>query len=1073
MPACVALCVACLAGTVGALHAQAGAFSPSARPPDTQAVRSSPPPGGGGRIGVVVYARAQPGLELFGDGRSSISAGFDRAAPGGAPGAELAGDVERTRQMQIARLREAAIRRSRPSLARLQALIRRHDGRVLGSQPAPGAVFAQIPAIAYRTLTASPLVQAVAVDEPRVYHGVAEASGAAAWHAAGCTGAGAGDGSCPGTSAPAASTGPTDSAGGGTGGPDFGVDDQGINNHHDAFTGGPTPALGRSPSVVGPAGAPATNGSLHANTIAAIVAVKDPAHLGAAYGIDKVLDPVAPCVWEAGWLLGLVSPATSPSCSNPIPGTVDLPESINKSYGIPSQGGMDDGNYAAETDTEVNQYGIAVSASAGNGGPYAPLSGTLRGTIEQYRAEHPCVAFNAICVGSVSGNALTSPSDDTVEGYSSRGPSVGGRKKPDLVARNGGAWGCPDGGAETVNDSLWKSGSICGEGTSYSAPFASAGALLLAGVGVSSPMAQKAILINSAYPIDSESDADSAPEEYWAPDVGWGEIALDQAFDDRGNYRLGTVGPAPSSNARFFRVDGQSVGDRTTLAWNRRAIVTNPAQMTTLAYTTTDLDLQQLTLAGADDDLDVCGASTTCGVDLSEDTDTGPTVVTGGVVTRWPAADSSNDTVEQVRAKSAGASIVKVRATSTIDGAAEEPFAIASSSPLVPLSTPAINANAPLPAPAFATPVGQQVTVSASFTNESAGTDLVSGLDLHNGEVTINLPPGVTLVSGIATQSVGTIATGATKNASWTVTTNASDAHSITYTATGERFGETFATTSAPATLTADSDPPVVGLAAPSGWQPQRTSNVSWNATDQLTGVASVSIESSRAGGPWQPVYSGSDASGSAAVTAGEGESVSVRVVATDGIGNDSAPSLATWQADGDPPELDVTAPTRVRYGSDGVVRAAASNVGSPVVATYRTDRMEAFAPLAGDALTFPAMTSPVYVEFRAQDALGRVIQRAVSIDVVPRPTSIRAHTRRRSGTTLLKLAVRPSGGGAFQTNARCRSGQVSRRTQAPAGHATVRLRRGLGRCAVRVRFLPYQRQVLAASSKRLVVRVR
>ena len=46
----------------------------------------------------------------------------------------------------------------------------------------------------------------------------------------------------------------------------------------------------------------------------------------------------------------------------------------------------------------------------------------------------PGIAYNAISVGSVNTNETPSRGDDFVADSSSRGPTIGGRFKPDLVA---------------------------------------------------------------------------------------------------------------------------------------------------------------------------------------------------------------------------------------------------------------------------------------------------------------------------------------------------------------------------------------------------------------------------------------------------------------------------------------------------------------------------------------------------------------------------------------------------------------------------------------------------------------
>lgn len=1069
-----------------------------------------------GRAKVAITLRDQAGIVAWNRDRAQarIAAGFDVARSGAALGRRTATMQERARQAQVRELNRAASNAASHSQARLTRLIERHGGRVTSALPAPSVVYATLPANALVEVRRSRLVQAIEPAGERDYLGVAEISGADTWHSAGCSGAGAADTTCPTTSAPLAQTGPTNGTAG-QGGPDIAVDDQSVNDHHWAFTGGPTPSLGRSPSITTPTCATdtngadpgRTNGSLHGSTIAAVVAMKQPGRRGAAYGVDKILDPAATCVASNMWLLGLTWFGQ--------PGVTDLPEAWNKSYGIdksPATHAADETVYDREADMEASQYGIAQAISAGNDGPYATLSQNgapvrpynnpgISGY--QTRPTHPCVAFNALCVGSVTGSVDNDPSNDVVETFSSRGPTAGGRKKPDIVAHVGSGWGCPNSGYgiyTTDKDTFesgtgWKGYSICGEGTSYSAPFGAGAQLLLSGIGVTSPMVQKAILINSAYPIDSEQDADSAGQEYWTPDAGWGELDLAQAYQDRGKWRLGSVNGAPANNARFFRINGQSVGERTTLTWHRRAIVVS-VPLNTLGYTTTDLDLHQLTLAGADNDKDVCGASTTCGVDLSENSDSGvklvreeaylgsPTAATGlvpvtgatgptGVVTKWDATDTATDTVEQVRATTAGDSLIKVSAATTVDGASTEDFALASTEPLLPLSTPTISAPTPNLSDNL-TPIGQSVTVQASVTNQSSGADLVDGLDLQSAQATINLPAGVSLVSGAATQSVGTLSTGETENASWTVQSTTSGAHAVTFTAQGQRFGTTFATTAQTATLTADSAAPTVAVTAPSGWQGQRTNPVTWDVSDALSQVTSVEVEASIAGNPYQSVYAGTQVQGSALVTAPEGASVAVRVRATDELANQSAYSTANWQVDGDPPTLTLGGPATVYFGDPATFTAAATNVGTPFTTTYRNSwRDDApYAPLAGTSITVASVKGAERVQVRVTDELGRVVAAEKVVQSTPRPTSLTFKPQPKGRLVWLRVRVSPAADGYVATTLKCPGKRRKFNVIVQRGRGNARLRKGLGRCTISGEFRPRLTNQFKRSKKRLRARL-
>lgn len=1048
-----------------------------------------------GRVQVAIYLKDQSALAAWQANRNLAR----RAAGITASGHKRFSGREKVRENALAKLSAGAVATSQPIHLRLARLIARYGGKVTGSFPAPSVVFASLPSKSLPVIERSGFVGAVLPVGERRYLAAAQFTpawyaGADPWHEAGCTGAGAADSACPSTSTPQSITGPINSQDG-HGGPDLDVDDMGINCHHDAFDGGPTPSLGRSPAVERPADAPLDaapgnkgcptnvaddNGSLHGNTIAAIVAVKDPAHLGVAYGIDKLLDPNDSCTRE-GWPFGLPTYQFTVSAwctqGTTYPGAADPAEVVNKSFGYAGFTGQDDLVGTQFSDAEVAQFGVAEAVSVGNGGPDSNLfpglkactSGDDNNPTCQYRAEHPCVGYNVICVGAnhAGSDVVFRTGDDRVEVFSSRGPSVGGRKKPDLVAPNGFST-CPQGGyggvANPTQDALWKGGTICGEGTSYSAPVVAGAQILLASVGITAPAAQKAILINSALPITREDT--NTVQQYWAPDVGWGELNLPVAYAQRGNFRTGSITAPPTSNARFYRVDGQSAGEKTTLTWNRRVTIPldshggyNGGWSTPAASAVTTLNLYQLTLAGADNDQDVCGSSTTCGVDSSESTDTGPKVIVDGKVQRWETNADNQDTVNQVRAKSAGDSIIKVVADSPIVGAPSEDYALASSKPLTPLSTP--NLAAPTPTLSDATPeLGQSVTVTAQVTNQSSGTDLVDALALDSGQASINLPSGVQLVTGSATQSLGTINPSQTKIVSWTIERTAEGSGEVTISASGTRFGATFASTSPGADITTDLTPPTLELIAPTGWQGQAANAVLWTAADTGTGLSNVTVEASIGGAPYATIYNGAGSSGSEDVTAGEGQSVTLRATATDAEGNIAQSSAPGWSVDAAPPTLNISAPASVAGGTNATVSVAAENVGSPITTSYRLDAGP-MQPLTGSWITLGALIFTTQVSVTTTDQLGRSVSKGASIGVYKSPTRVRqslsrkSRSKRRSKRRTLSYVVTPRVDGWIRTIIKCRRYRVDKILRVTNGKARMGVRRGAGRCKMRTAFTP------------------
>ena len=110
-------------------------------------------------------------------------------------------------------------------------------------------------------------------------------------------------------------------------------------------------------------------------------------------------------------------------------------------------------------------------------------------------------------------------SDDVVLGVSSRGPTPGGRKKPDLAAPGGSvtgadiAWNDPPSNPDYTGMS----------GTSFASPHVAGAMTLLEGAEIIDPMPQRAILINSARDWDGTNTGLhgwTSPQTGWRPEVG-------------------------------------------------------------------------------------------------------------------------------------------------------------------------------------------------------------------------------------------------------------------------------------------------------------------------------------------------------------------------------------------------------------------------------------------------------------------------------------------------------------------------------------------------------------------------
>src|SRR4051812_12999736 len=502
----------------------------------------------------------------------------------------------------------------------------------------------------------------------------------------------------------------------------FAVDQDPVLHSHPAFTGitfetPPGAVQQDSPSI-----------TRHGTALLSMAAAQGPAgcslcqpadadEKGVAPRVGKVLDPSGAGA-ETDWAAGIPYYwyDNDSGTWKLQPGASDPAQVINFSRG--NDADYDDSIGAQEWDATVNTYGVTATVAAGNSGPVA------------HTINDPALAHNVIGVGAFSGGGTTDPSDDSVFSWSSRGPTVGNRKKPDLVAVG-------DGGLAysyyQSTGKLWKYDT----GTSYAAPQVGGGAILLAGAGIRDPKVVKAILIDSARAGRATPAFAMGTQTGWLPDWGWGELNLDAAYSERLNFARDDV---PRNSARFFRANALAPGDRATLVWNRRVADCQPLRQG--CYYDTNSGFRVYTLSN---------------LDLAEyDAATGALHNTSA---------STVDNVEQVKSPSPGPVVYKV-AAGQVDGPTGEPFAIAATHELTPLATPRPTTTLTVDA-ASTKRAGETIQVNATVANPSPD------LTAENAEVMLTLPAGVELVAGSQAQSLGTLqkqgSPGESATASWTV----------------------------------------------------------------------------------------------------------------------------------------------------------------------------------------------------------------------------------------------------------------------------------------------------------------
>lgn len=958
------------------------------------------------------------------------------------PEQQVAHQLEKNRNAALPELRRATAKTLKAQ-ERVRVQIQTLGGRIVKTPSLPGSLIVRLPANRLddlRSLKRVDDISNVQLPQPMTF---TFGDGSVTWQANGFKG------QSPNPDRP------TD-----TDGPDVVISDTGITTAHLAFNSrlstdcascnGTGPRLdpnhtdaqtGPHSRIISPKGRTDFVGDDHGNTIAATIAntnlARGAAGTGMAYGIDKLYD-----IWQAKdwgyWQIGITVDGE--------PGVTDLPEVMNYSQGIYDDTvGYDPG--WIYTDWIVDALGISQAVAAGNCGVQESFYTNCGDG--PHRVVTPANGFNILAVG-----ARVAPSADSstwsVWPHSSTGPTFDGRKKPDLVASPSGAAGSPRYWDVDNNGKMDDYGSV-GLGTSFAAPQVAAGAALLAAAGIYSPIAQRALLINTAKPIQNQT--------YWTPTSGWGALDLERAYYERGNWQMsnitgtssGTTGP---NTARFFRITGTAVGDRTTLTWNRRS--TSFMVAGAHYYDLTNLDLSQISPA------DSTGATVTStgGSDAADTVDTNQTPTpnppgTNALIDNpMPGSgEDGEDNVEQVRSTATGTQLLKVKAKSPVDQQSSEPFALASQRPITALATPIPNVS--IESDVAAVKVGDTAQITVTATNPS------DDLSLSDAQVTLApLPAGVSIV-GAPTQSLGTLSGGSPQTRVFTVQGSADGFLQLTARVSGTAYGEDFEGASA-TNFTVDTGPPIVDLTPLPQWSTVSTPTATWSASDTLTAVASYDAEQKVAGESWQPLLTEEQITSVDLLSAEEGQLVSVRVRARDTLGNTSDWSTASTTIDAISP--DVAIGEAISTGAAQIrVPVSSTNLGAPIVSTlYRFDSYPydtGQRTSLSDSASYTnylsnSVRATLYVW--ATDALGRVsaAQKTFVVEGNPgktlRPVPIRIRSAKVKKRRLTLIGTVPSSYWEdlrVTVTRRGRTGtkKVTRRVEIDRGRwrATIRLKKG------------------------------
>ena len=306
----------------------------------------------------------------------------------------------------------------------------------------------------------------------------------------------------------------------------------------------------------------------HATAVAGIVAMRpyrdlDGEHKGIAYGLEHILAATASTFdaleAAAEWTMTYKSDDPSDDADDaddPSADVVNLSiEPVHRDIRGAADYRMDRNDkdhskYGKRLDALIDCYKTLIIKAAGN---------ASKGDTDRYSLGWGSDSYNAIVVGASTASGDNQPrAKNKVRFTSGRGPTPLKRKKPDVVAPGEGIMTTsPNGGYASFS------------GTSAAAPHVAGAILLFADHGLSDPMMQKALLINSA--------EDRGPAG-WDKDWGWGYIDLYTALEQIDYTRSGSI-EGRASDDDGANDDGRGVRwyrgtmddcQTATLVWHKR-----------------------------------------------------------------------------------------------------------------------------------------------------------------------------------------------------------------------------------------------------------------------------------------------------------------------------------------------------------------------------------------------------------------------------------------------------------------------------------------------------------------------
>lgn len=200
-----------------------------------------------------------------------------------------------------------------------------------------------------------------------------------------------------------------------------------------------------------------------------------------------------------------------------------------------SAAAQDDDVFSRAVDTLVQRFDLIWVNAAGNSGP------------EAFSVASPATAYNAISVANLDLLGTADRSQAVVFESSGRGPTPGGRFKPDVAAP----------GTNISSTGIVADSFVARTGTSMAAAHIAGAAAILRQAGVRNRMAMKALLINT-------TDRDG-----WDPDDGWGFVNVERAYAQRQNGSLGAVGAEAGASVSYRVIVPPGGSYFASLVWER------------------------------------------------------------------------------------------------------------------------------------------------------------------------------------------------------------------------------------------------------------------------------------------------------------------------------------------------------------------------------------------------------------------------------------------------------------------------------------------------------------------------